>query len=224
MKRTALLDAYFRRKNFVALYSAALSLGLTMACASMDESSLPPDLGRYSPGPLGSMGKGGNSGAAQSTGGDTSSGGVVGEANGSSGGATSVGAGGRTSAMGAGGTGSTISTGGNAPSAGSGGTISSSGSGGIPEGSGGRRSRTGGSTGSGGAPTGSGGAPEAGGGEGVDAGPSSCMNGVKDGDETDVDCGGGECPPCDVGKKCRQNTDCAVGQCELRLTERVCDN
>lgn len=40
-----------------------------------------------------------------------------------------------------------------------------------------------------------------------------CMNGVKDGPETDVDCGG-LCPPCEKGKGCLETTDCAAGVCE----------
>jgi hypothetical protein len=35
-----------------------------------------------------------------------------------------------------------------------------------------------------------------------------CQDGVKDGDETDVDCGGA-CPPCALGKMCSQDADCS---------------
>lgn len=38
----------------------------------------------------------------------------------------------------------------------------------------------------------------------------SCSNGVKDNDETDIDCGG-SCPPCPEGKNCTQDSDCASG-------------
>ena len=39
-----------------------------------------------------------------------------------------------------------------------------------------------------------------------------CVNGVKDGGETDVDCGG-TCVPCALGKTCTRLTDCATGTC-----------
>lgn len=38
-----------------------------------------------------------------------------------------------------------------------------------------------------------------------------CEDGIKNGSETDVDCGGGVCPPCGGGKTCGMDTDCAVG-------------
>ena len=38
---------------------------------------------------------------------------------------------------------------------------------------------------------------------------ASCRNGRKDGGETDVDCGGPECPPCEFGQKCDSADDCA---------------
>jgi hypothetical protein len=43
-------------------------------------------------------------------------------------------------------------------------------------------------------------------------GVSPCANGVRDGNETDVDCGG-RCGECDVGKSCRGNGDCQTGVC-----------
>lgn len=50
----------------------------------------------------------------------------------------------------------------------------------------------------------------------ADAGelPRSCSNTIKDGKETDVDCGGTECAKCIDGKKCVTKTDCAGGSCE----------
>ena len=36
------------------------------------------------------------------------------------------------------------------------------------------------------------------------------INGVQDGNETDVDCGGGRCPKCSVGKACLTTADCVV--------------
>jgi len=44
------------------------------------------------------------------------------------------------------------------------------------------------------------------------AGPD-CTNGTQDGSETDVDCGGGQCPPCNVGQNCQVGTDCVSGFC-----------
>jgi cohesin domain-containing protein len=42
---------------------------------------------------------------------------------------------------------------------------------------------------------------------------AACNDGVKDGSETDVDCGGGVCPACPVGKACLANGDCQTGDC-----------
>lgn len=43
--------------------------------------------------------------------------------------------------------------------------------------------------------------------------PSTCSNAAKDGTETDVDCGGADCGPCSVNKKCLVGTDCQSGVC-----------
>ncbi|MBI2375634.1 MAG: thrombospondin type 3 repeat-containing protein [Deltaproteobacteria bacterium] len=42
----------------------------------------------------------------------------------------------------------------------------------------------------------------------------SCANGVKNGTETDVDCGGDLCSHCDNSKKCKLASDCKEGICE----------
>ncbi len=47
----------------------------------------------------------------------------------------------------------------------------------------------------------------------------SCMNGTRDGDETDVDCGGALCPKCAAGRTCGGAADCASASCS---TEGVC--
>ena len=47
---------------------------------------------------------------------------------------------------------------------------------------------------------------------------SPCANGKRDGQETDVDCGGGVCPKCADGKTCGDGTDCTGGIC----TNMVC--
>lgn len=38
-----------------------------------------------------------------------------------------------------------------------------------------------------------------------------CGDGLTDGDESDVDCGGSRCGACAVGRRCRASTDCAAG-------------
>jgi hypothetical protein len=45
-----------------------------------------------------------------------------------------------------------------------------------------------------------------------------CQNGVQDGDESDVDCGGSGCGKCAVAKKCGTDDDCYYGGC----TDGVC--
>src|SRR5881394_764963 len=42
----------------------------------------------------------------------------------------------------------------------------------------------------------------------------SCGDGVRDGSESDVDCGGDLCAPCAVGNACGMNRDCRSGACE----------
>ncbi len=42
----------------------------------------------------------------------------------------------------------------------------------------------------------------------------SCTNGVRDGDESDVDCGG-SCSKCSDGKRCNSASDCMSGYCSL---------
>jgi hypothetical protein len=49
---------------------------------------------------------------------------------------------------------------------------------------------------------------------------ASCSNGVTDGDETDVDCGGGTCPVCANGDACNTGGDCASRVC----TANACTN
>src|SRR5262249_55032474 len=40
----------------------------------------------------------------------------------------------------------------------------------------------------------------------------SCRDGIKNGNETDVDCGG-SCSKCSIGKRCATNSDCASNNC-----------
>jgi len=48
-----------------------------------------------------------------------------------------------------------------------------------------------------------------------------CTNNVKDGSETDVDCGGGSCPPCFGGQNCTVDTDC-VFPASCNATTLIC--
>ncbi|MBQ4360150.1 MAG: hypothetical protein II767_07830, partial [Proteobacteria bacterium] len=41
----------------------------------------------------------------------------------------------------------------------------------------------------------------------------ACSNGQKDGDESDVDCGGTKCGKCDNDKACKSENDCKSGEC-----------
>jgi hypothetical protein len=53
-----------------------------------------------------------------------------------------------------------------------------------------------------------------------------CSNGEKDGDETDVDCGG-SCGACTVGRACATGTDCESGYCpadDLVCCDTACDS
>ncbi len=52
----------------------------------------------------------------------------------------------------------------------------------------------------------------------VDDEVDPCENGVQDDAETDVDCGGGVCEPCDVGGACLDNDDCASATCDIHDT------
>jgi hypothetical protein len=52
--------------------------------------------------------------------------------------------------------------------------------------------------------------------------PPSCSNGVRDGNETDVDCGGG-CPGCAAGEHCYGGEDCASGECGGPLDNSTCE-
>jgi hypothetical protein len=48
---------------------------------------------------------------------------------------------------------------------------------------------------------------------GGDAAPDPCANGLEDGDETDVDCGGTRCGKCGAGNACSVPADCLSGRC-----------
>jgi hypothetical protein len=44
------------------------------------------------------------------------------------------------------------------------------------------------------------------------SGPT-CSDGIKNGSETGVDCGGPNCPRCEIGRTCAVNTDCGTSRC-----------
>eukprot|EP00727_Mastigamoeba_balamuthi_P006435 m51a1_g2411 hypothetical protein (99) ;mRNA; r:795658-795954 len=43
--------------------------------------------------------------------------------------------------------------------------------------------------------------------------PAACFNGARDGGETDVDCGGVECPMCQDYRACAEDRDCETFTC-----------
>ena len=47
--------------------------------------------------------------------------------------------------------------------------------------------------------------------------PPTCSNGKKNGQETDIDCGGKKCPGCAIGKKCKKPTDCLSNVCNMGI-------
>lgn len=54
--------------------------------------------------------------------------------------------------------------------------------------------------------------------------PSTCTDGVKNGTETDVDCGGGACPKCGDEKKCLVgHQDCVSGECGIGTQGGACN-
>src|SRR4051794_35911064 len=52
---------------------------------------------------------------------------------------------------------------------------------------------------------------------GTEGGGGACRNGQKDGDETDVDCGGAACPPCANGQSCKDRRDCFSALCLVQV-------
>lgn len=55
-------------------------------------------------------------------------------------------------------------------------------------------------------------------------GSPTCTNGMQDGNETAVDCGGGECPACNEGETCVMGSDCISGVCEGTCVPAACDD
>ena len=55
--------------------------------------------------------------------------------------------------------------------------------------------------------------------------PAACDDGIWNGDETDLDCGG-ECMPCEAGGGCASEADCLSGICTeeaMRATKALAD-
>lgn len=50
----------------------------------------------------------------------------------------------------------------------------------------------------------------------------TCANSTRDGNETDIDCGGSDCGPCPDGFKCVDPVDCISGVCTGSLCESSC--
>src|SRR4051812_13688103 len=48
----------------------------------------------------------------------------------------------------------------------------------------------------------------------------TCSDGVRNGEETDVDCGGMGCMPCHLGAACMRDADCAGELCDS--ADKVC--
>ena len=53
-------------------------------------------------------------------------------------------------------------------------------------------------------------------------GQVSCTDGVRNGNETDTDCGGGTCPRCATGLGCQASRDCMSNVCDTSLATPVC--
>ena len=49
--------------------------------------------------------------------------------------------------------------------------------------------------------------------------PASCVDGVKNGSEADIDCGGAACAPCPIGADCAAASDCTSGVCAAGTCE-----
>jgi hypothetical protein len=90
----------------------------------------------------------------------------------------------------------------------------------------------GGAAGNGGSGQGGGGTPglagtagDGGGVGGTSGDTQSCTDGIKNGDETAVDCGGASCSPCPTASQCTDGSDCASAHCvDDVCREPACDD
>jgi hypothetical protein len=188
------------RLSLALLFVAFLPLG----CA--DESASP-------------KGTGGSGGSARGgSGGTSSSGGAAGSGGSSVGGSGGKGGSGGSQAGGTGGSGGAASGGAGGQAGRDTGTQMNGGSGGQATGGGG-----GGTSARDGSPDTRSDARASDGSEdseparedvgGEAAGGGTCDDKKQDGNETDTDCGGGECPKCGAGLKCKVDGDCRSGKC-----------
>ena len=51
----------------------------------------------------------------------------------------------------------------------------------------------------------------------------TCDDGIQNGEETGIDCGGPDCDPCDAGQGCNEASDCRSGVCEDNTCKAACD-
>lgn len=51
-----------------------------------------------------------------------------------------------------------------------------------------------------------------------------CSNELQDGAETDLDCGGPDCPACSTGESCLVASDCSTALCLGGVCNPACDN
>lgn len=54
--------------------------------------------------------------------------------------------------------------------------------------------------------------------------PAGCGDAVKNGTETDLNCGGAMCPPCATGKVCAASSDCIGGLCSGMICAPTCSD
>jgi hypothetical protein len=55
----------------------------------------------------------------------------------------------------------------------------------------------------------------------VSGGSGSCTDHIRDGEETDIDCGGPTCPPCGLEQICLSDQDCGSGACDATTSTCV---
>lgn len=52
--------------------------------------------------------------------------------------------------------------------------------------------------------------------------PATCIDSIKNGKETGIDCGGSDCVPCRLGDDCGVNADCTSGNCKSIENINIC--
>ena len=204
------------RLSVAFLFLSTLPLGCTSSSDSPKGSGGTGSGGSHAGGTSGAS-SGGSGGTSSATGGKSGSGG-------SSAGGTSGGTGGGETGGSSGGSGGDATGGSGGDETGGGGGSQPGGAGGMATGgSGGTSPSDGRADGKGGN---SGDAREDGGRDASDDGTAvnddtgggdtggTCTDKVQSDLETDVDCGGGTCPKCGAGLKCKTNDDCRSGTCE----------